>query len=824
MRSPFSIYSACHLLLWLALVGFTRTAHAQMTGVIVEVDTAFYGPNTPTPDDTFDPEGLLDGYVSYLVYATFTNPTDVLSALYADVASFPGSSTMGINAPCGCWNPVSSSMVMDATNNSILWGFPATALYQYDTFWTIGMLSGNAPGSLPSFVSNPAVTGGAICGTQVTDGSVFTTGAPANAVAGDDLKIVIARVTTCGDWEISVNAQVFIEGDPSNNENFEIHTNGGPISVEDPCEDYAAFEANVNGLTTACAGLTTDVSMQFLGQDPALSTTYTLYGSTDNFASDTTLISQAASTQFPGLPAGNYVVHVVDEYGCMDTTAFDVVSPPAIEATISLVDDNACFGEADAVVELPDSMLFGGTGALTVGVMSPMGQPVMSTSGPDGLVWDGLVCANGEGAFVFTVSDQNGCTLVDTVTVNCPAEIEAEFQFGNVVCNGDADGFIVVEASGGSGELYITDQNETNLVADGLLDLSPGQYLVSVVDDFGCETEQVLFTITEPSEVTIEVVSTSPISCGNDCNGEVVVAFDGGMGDLTVGYFNLTTGATPPDSVSLCPGDHVATVVDSVGCSASVEFNIDAPAPLDFLIAPFNATCTGMSNGSADIFPIGGTVSDQEYDWFVLDTAGNVANLNNLSEMTYFAFVTDQIGCTYSETFDIGVDIVTDMEIATFTSPVTCWNAADGTATVSVNGGEAPFTFEWSDPFSQTTSTAVGLTEDTYTVTVTDALGCRRTASQTIEVIEGCLFIADALTPNDDGKNDEWIVGGLEDFPESVLNVYNRWGQLLFTTEGGAERWDGRFNGSRLPVADYYYTIELFPDALPIRGTVTLKY
>ena len=132
--------------------------------------------------------------------------------------------------------------------------------------------------------------------------------------------------------------------------------------------------------------------------------------------------------------------------------------------------------------------------------------------------------------------------------------------------------------------------------------------------------------------------------------------------------------------------------------------------------------------------------------------------------------------------------------------------------------------YAWSDPFSQTAATAVGLTESTYTVTVTDALGCRRTASQAIETVEGCLFIADALTPNGDLFNDEWVVGGLEDFPESVLQVFNRWGQKMFETTGGAERWDGRFAGNRLPVADYYYTIQLTPDSSPIRGTVTLKY
>ena len=158
-------------------------ALGQAIGVEVVVDTAFYGPNTPTPEDTFDPDGELDGYVSYLVYVNFTNPTDVLSAIFSDVNVYPQGGPMGLDAPCGCWNPIENSMIMTAFNNSLLWDTPLFAPNEYDTFWTIGKLSGDAPGSDANWLSNPEVGGDQICSAQVGDGGAFLTGAPVNAIA-----------------------------------------------------------------------------------------------------------------------------------------------------------------------------------------------------------------------------------------------------------------------------------------------------------------------------------------------------------------------------------------------------------------------------------------------------------------------------------------------------------------------------------------------------------------------------------------------------------------------------------------------------------------
>ena len=570
-------------------------ALGQAIGVEVVVDTAFYGPNTPTPEDTFDPDGELDGYVSYLVYVNFTNPTDVLSAIFSDVNVYPQGGPMGLDAPCGCWNPIDNSMVMTAFNSSLLWGTPQFAANEYDTFWTIGKLSGDAPGSDANWLSNPEVEGDQICSAQVADGGAFLTGAPVNAIAGDDLKVVVARVTTCGDWTLNLNLQVFVDGDQANNQIYFLDADGnGAITVEDPCEDYAGEEANLSGLTTACAGLTTDVSMEFLGLSEAEeNTTYSLWTSEDNFASDSTLVSETASNLFPGLLEGDYKVYVENEFGCLDTTTFSVTSPDPIEAAFELADNNSCFGEADALIVLPDSTLVGGTGALLPMAEDPQGStlnPVLN----DGIyAWDGLVCIDGDGEFVFTVSDANGCTRKDTLYVNCPEPFDVAFESGDVVCTGDADGFISVEASGGSGSLFLTNSAETVPAEEGLMDLGPSIYQVYVLDSLNCSSDTVVIQIDEPAALEINIGDITNPSCGLDCDGEVALTALGGSGDLDVSYFNTTTGGFSADSIGLCAGDYVATVTDTSGCQLTALFEVEAPAPLDFLIAPSNATCTG---------------------------------------------------------------------------------------------------------------------------------------------------------------------------------------------------------------------------------------
>jgi len=343
--------------------------------------------------------------------------------------------------------------------------------------------------------------------------------------------------------------------------------------------------------------------------------------------------------------------------------------------------------------------------------------------------------------------------------------------------------------------------------------LDAGPIGVTVEDANGCILTAAA-QIEEPDSLVVEWLLLENVVCGGDCDGTAIVDFSGGTGSVQL----TLNGAEDFNFGALCAGDYTATVIDVNGCQDSTEFEILEPDPIEVLIDVTDVTCTGMNDGEVNIFPVGGT---GDITWEVLEQG---IDLLNLYEGIYNITAIDSTGCVEDTAFVVAAEEDTDMLINMLSSPVTCWNEQDGTATASVVGGHQPIEYLWSDELAQTTATATGLYEDTYSVVVTDSLGCTLTRVVTVDPTIGCFFIAEAITPNGDGYNDEWIVGGLEFFPTAKVIVFNRWGQELFRSIGYKERWDGRYNNAPLPMADYYYVIEFAGVRDPITGTVTLKY
>lgn len=149
-------------------------------------------------------------------------------------------------------------------------------------------------------------------------------------------------------------------------------------------------------------------------------------------------------------------------------------------------------------------------------------------------------------------------------------------------------------------------------------------------------------------------------------------------------------------------------------------------------------------------------------------------------------------------------------------------------AQFSVIGGDVPPGYTWSpvtwlDNFTSQTPTS--FPEETTTYTATGFInGCQVTDQVTVFVTLP-ITPTNAITPNGDGFNDTWTINGIARFPLATVNVFNRWGQNVFTSTGYAQPWDGTHDGNRLPTATYYFVIELNSQDVaiePISGFVTV--
>ena len=114
-----------------------------------------------------------------------------------------------------------------------------------------------------------------------------------------------------------------------------------------------------------------------------------------------------------------------------------------------------------------------------------------------------------------------------------------------------------------------------------------------------------------------------------------------------------------------------------------------------------------------------------------------------------------------------------------------------------------------------------GVEDILYTLKVTDINGCINEGRVMVKVLKP-FKIPNTFTPNNDGINDRWLIPALNTYPGNHVQVFNRYGQLVFESSGYSQPWDGTMNGKSLPFGTYYYVIEPGYGRKPITGYVTL--
>lgn len=411
------------------------------------------------------------------------------------------------------------------------------------------------------------------------------------------------------------------------------------------------------------------------------------------------------SGTFSPLCAGTYTILITDANGCTTTVPVTITEPTALSGTIASQTNVTCNGACDGTVDVTAA---GGTAPYTYDI----------GGGPQGSGTFTGLCA---GSYTVTITDANGCTTTVNVTITEPTALSCSISGGtHASCNSVCDGTATVAASGGVAPYsYSWSSGGTGATETGLC---AGTYTVTVTDANGC-TCVTNVTINEPSAISI-TGSITDATCGNS-DGAIDVTVTGG----TTPYMYAWTGPGGPysteDLTGIAAGSYSLTVTDANGCTGTYNGTVSDLGGPTATATMTSATCFGSCDGSITITATGGA---PPYNYDIGGAPNTTGNFTGLCAGTYTYTVTDAGGCSTGGT--ITVTEPTAVTCAVATTDVSCNGICDGTATVTVAGGTAPYTYSWSS--GGTGSIETGLCAGTYTVTVTDANGCTCVSNFTI--------------------------------------------------------------------------------------------
>jgi gliding motility-associated-like protein len=420
-----------------------------------------------------------------------------------------------------------------------------------------------------------------------------------------------------------------------------------------------------------------------------------------------------------------------------------------------------------------------------------------------------------------------------------------------VTCYGSNDGKILAIADSGTAffgippEYLYTVNNQTtgdvvyrDTIAEALVeDLNPGVYNVTVADLNGCiDTSGSIFVSQPTDQLTINLDSVDQ-QCSGD-NGQVISNVDGGTSPYTYIWSNGVSGSNA-SIIGLSPGIYSVDVVDLNNCvvDATIRVNASNEIFLPGNFASFDTTiCFGLTIPLEIEEKLGFTYIWRNNNDTLLDLVIN--NLTNESadiDVTasepiniYTLSITDPTCGSYDIFATININFIDPMASSNPTVeygeyPVVL--SGDNIELYSGNSNAVEYIWRWiNDTIANNNGniTVQDLSESAYYyLEMRDNQGC--VGYDSIYVVVG-VKPYDAITPNNDGFNDSWTPLDIESYENALVQVFNRWGSLVFESKGGAnyQAWDGTNNGEELTVGTYYYIIDLKTSDEPQTGPITI--
>jgi gliding motility-associated-like protein len=477
------------------------------------------------------------------------------------------------------------------------------------------------------------------------------------------------------------------------------------------------------------------------------------------------------------LAAGIYTVTVTDQNGCTAVLTDTVVAVGAPVTFTSGIVNNACSADSSGTATVHTS----GAGPFSY-QWSPYGGS------------DSTAINLTAGTYSVIVTDVQGCTQLQTVVVTAPPLLTGTLSVTNDNCS-TSSGAISISASGGVNPYsYVWSNSQTTSSINGL---PAGVYSVTVTDLNGCtyDTSVVVSATVAP---TLNITSLSNALCFGDSTGMATINASGGSAPLS--YAWQPYGGNNSNATGLAAGTYTVTVTGSDGCSSSVSITVSQPQALVLNCSAVAENCSN-ADGSASAVAGGGSGGYT----FLWNTLANTDSIQQLASGIYSVVVTDMNGC-----FDSCSVMV----------PTTATAMADAGQDVTIEEGQSVLltatgglTYLWTPADLVTcnncaSTIATPSVTTVFIVTVIDSAGCTDydTVTVTVEIPCDDIFVPNAFSPNGDSQNDVLFLRGTCIATFSFL-IYNRWGELVFSTNDQMVGWDGRHRGELCESAVFNYVV-----------------
>ncbi len=425
------------------------------------------------------------------------------------------------------------------------------------------------------------------------------------------------------------------------------------------------------------------------------------------------------------LASGTYSVTVTDNSGCQDIVAITILQPTVITNTITHMDASSIGGSDGSATANP----LGGTPGYSY-LWTPGGQITQTATN--------LSSAVGGVIYYVAITDANSCLMNDSVLINQPPcnDFIASVNATNVSCNGLTNGAASLVIANGTAPFSIAWSNGVNNVMS-VNNLASANYSVTVTDSKNCSTFA-NFSITQPAPLSISLVATN-VSCNSAANGSIDLTVSGGTYPYT---FTWTLGgnivAKHEDLIQLSPGTYSIVVTDANGCTVSGSVGITQPSAIVTSYSYSDNPCYGNSLGAVDVSLTGGT-TPYTYAW--TGPSGFTASSQDifgLNSGLYQLIVTDLHGCSTVLPVDVYINQPEVLSAsASMSQEVSCAGASNGSVSLTVQGGSAPYSYAWTGPssYSSTLEDISGLLAGNYLVTITDAHSCTVSASASVTTV-----------------------------------------------------------------------------------------